>query len=180
MLALFVLVSRMTGGGVAGGGAGFAAALLYAVDAKSVDFSTGGMESPLFAACLLATAWLSGRERFREASWVAALSVAVRPDGGLLLAVTLGIAWLWGRRFPWRPLLESATLVAGLAGMAWLYYGDPLPASVRAKAGGVYLLPDDHALRYLSAIWPGWHGPGSPPAGSWWGSLEPPGSTPRC
>jgi hypothetical protein len=150
VMALFLLVGRMAGGGVAGGAAGFAAALLYAVDAKSVDFSTGGMESPLFAACLIAVAWLSGRERFREAAWVAAASLAVRPDGGLLLLATLGVAWLWGRRFPWRPLLEATVLLAGLAGIAWLYYGDPLPSSLRAKAAGVYLLPDDHALRYLA------------------------------
>jgi hypothetical protein len=150
VMALFLLVRKMAGGGMAGGAAGFAAALLYAVDAKSVDFSTGGMESPIFAGCLLATAWLSGQERYREAAWVAALSVAVRPDGALLLAVTLGVAWLWGRRFPWRPLLEASALIAALAGIAWFYYGDPLPASVRAKAGGVYLLPDDHALRYLA------------------------------
>jgi hypothetical protein len=149
VVLLFFLVSRMTGGGLAGGAAGLTAALLYAVDAKSVDFSTGGMESPVFVACVLVTVWLSGKRRYREAAWVAALSVAVRPDGGLLLAVTLGVAWLWGRRFPWRPLLESAALVAAMAGIAWFYYGDPLPASVRAKAGGVYLLPDDHALRYL-------------------------------
>lgn len=148
-VALFLLVARLAGGGTHGLLAGFAAGLLYAVDAKSVDFSSGGMEAPLFTACLLACAWLLSRSRFTAAAIMAASSTLVRPDAGLLLVAVLGVAWLHGRRLPWRGLLGAGAVLLMLGLLAWAAYGDPIPASVRAKSSGIYQLPADHALRYL-------------------------------
>ncbi|MCZ6650245.1 MAG: hypothetical protein O7D35_06195 [Acidobacteria bacterium] len=148
-MVLFLGVARLAGGGTRGLLAGFAAGLLYAVDAKSVDFSSGGMEAPLFTGCLLSCAWLLSRSRYTAAALLAAASVAVRPDGGLVLVVVLLVAWLHGRRLPWRGLMGAAGILLALGTLAWAAYGDPIPASVRAKASGIYMLPADHALRYL-------------------------------
>lgn len=149
VMVLFLLVARLAGGGTRGLLAGFAAGLLYALDAKSVDFSSGGMETPLFIGCLLCCAWLLSRSRYTASALLAAISVAVRPDGGLLLVVVLGVAWIHGRRLPWRGLAGATGIILALAALAWAAYGDPIPASVRAKASEIYLIPADHALRYL-------------------------------
>jgi hypothetical protein len=149
-LGLFVLIRRLAPfPGPVPELAGLLGAGLYAVDAKSVDFSSGGMESPLFAACLVGVALLLAAGRYGQAALLAGVSFWVRPDGGLFIAALL-IALGWVRRgLPWRELTAAAIPVGLALGLAWSFYGDPLPASLRAKAADVYQLPSDHALRYL-------------------------------
>jgi hypothetical protein len=150
-LGLFVLVRRLSPYPAGAGSLiGLLVAGLYALDAKSVDFSTGGMESPLFVAVLVGIALLLAWDRHLPAAVLAGLSCWIRPDGGLMAAALL-FSLLWVRRHvPWRELAVAAVPVAVFLALAWLAYGDPLPASLRAKAAGVYQLPPDHALRYLA------------------------------
>ncbi len=148
-VGLFALVVRLAGGAGGAPAAGLAVAALWAVDAKSVDFSTGGMESPLFAACLVGVALLLVAGRPVAAAAVAGASVWVRPDGGLLVAALLLALVAAERRAPWREAMAALAAPALGLVLATLFYGDPIPASLRAKAAGIYHLPGDHAARYL-------------------------------
>ncbi|MFQ5767771.1 MAG: hypothetical protein ACE5ID_07290, partial [Acidobacteriota bacterium] len=150
VLAMFTLMRRLGRDlGSTGQIAALAAAGLVALDAKIVDFSTGGMESSLFTGLLLAVALLVSCGRTEAAAVLAGCSVWVRPDGGLLVAAFLIGLWLSRRKIPIREGLLAALPVAVGATAVFMVYGDPLPASLRAKAARVYLLPADHALRYL-------------------------------
>jgi hypothetical protein len=150
-LGLFVLIRRLAPfPGPVAELVGLLGAGLYAVDAKSVDFSSGGMESPLFAACLVGVALLLAAGRYGQAACLAGISFWVRPDGGLFIAALLvGLAWV-RRGLPWRELTAAALPVGLALVLTWVFYGNPLPASLQAKAAGIYQLPSDHALRYLA------------------------------
>ena len=125
------------------------AAGLYAVSGRSVDFSTGGMETPLFMLILLVVVWLLAAGRPVAAAGAAGMSVIVRPDGLLLVPALLVAVALTDRKRLTRASIAATAPVLVALGTAALVFGDPLPASLRAKAAGIYALPADHALRYL-------------------------------
>jgi 4-amino-4-deoxy-L-arabinose transferase-like glycosyltransferase len=129
------------------GGAGqfvsVAFAVLYLLDAKSVDFSTNGMET---AFMLLFFAWgfyLLVRDEPR-AWWAVGLSWAglmwTRPDGCVYVAV-LALATLLFATGPRRPRLVALVKSAAVCAVAylpwflwaWNYYGSPVPNTIRAK-----------------------------------------------
>ncbi|HKI34727.1 MAG TPA: hypothetical protein VKA46_22915 [Gemmataceae bacterium] len=136
------------------GGAGkyvqLAFALLYLLDAKAVDFSGNGMETGFM---LLFLGWgLSLLVRDEPRRWPAvglcwAGLMWTRPDGCVYIAI-LALAGLLFANGP-----RLARVVAGVKSAAvcaavylpwfawaWLYYGSPVPNTIRAKAscGGGY------------------------------------------
>lgn len=69
--------------------------------------------------------WLAGL--------LAGLAVWFRPDAGLGVGLLGLMLWVEHRRLPWRyGVAAAATILAGL-GLAWGYYGDPLPHTWEAK-----------------------------------------------
>lgn len=83
---------------------------------------------------LLLTCAAAGHDR---RPWLAGIlagfAVWFRPDAGLGVGLLGILLWIEHRRLPWRYGLAAAgTIFAGL-GLAWAYYGDPLPHTLEAK-----------------------------------------------
>ena len=115
--------------------AGLAPALLLA-SAPFVRWTTGGLETVLFAALLTASlrVALSGR-----AGWLAgvlAVATLARPEGALVAAVLLGVGLAARRPGAPRALALYAVFFALLTGARFLYYGEFVPNTFHAKVGG--------------------------------------------
>ena len=137
---------------------GLIAAWLLALNARLIDFSTGGMESSLNVLMILLTLGLMIEGRTSWAALTAGLAVLIRPDGLTLAAaffLLLGVEALrraHGRldfkQLPWVEVgLFTAVVVPWLI-FATLYFGQPIPQSVLAKAE-VYRLERWTAFRAL-------------------------------
>jgi len=139
---LIRLVTRLTGERWLGVGA----ALLFAIDGRVLDWSTGGMEASFNVLAIVLTLTLFFEDRRAGAALTAGLAVLIRPDGATLAAaIFLG----WGllalrlrqpRRWPWKEFAIFAAVVAPWLIFATLFYGTPIPQSVLAKSI-VYRLP---------------------------------------
>ena len=69
--------------------------------------------------------WLAGA--------IAGLAVWFRPDAGLAVAAEGVLRWWRRRSLPWRYGLAAAAVLAGGLGLAWAWFGQPLPATLEAK-----------------------------------------------
>ncbi len=103
------------------------------VVASSLFWVNNGAAAPCALLLLLAAAGLAGT-RPGLSGLAAGIAVWVRPDSGLAV-LGLGVLELArARRIPWRlALTAGAVILAGL-GVAWLYFGTPLPGTLGAKA----------------------------------------------
>lgn len=129
---------------------GLLLALLFTLDARLIDFSTGGMESSFNLATILLTLNLFVHGRTRWAAALAGLAVLIRPDGGTLAVGMLGVLGLMRlrepKRWPWAELgIFLAVIVPWFAFATW-YFGQPIPQSVLAKSV-VYRLDPTLGLR---------------------------------
>lgn len=85
------------------------------------------------ALLLLVVAAVVGERRPVLAGLLAGMAVWLRPDAALGVALLVLLLWADRRRVPWR-LLATASCVIGLgAGLAWVYFGTALPATLEAK-----------------------------------------------
>lgn len=151
--------------------AGLAAGLLLALEGRLLDFSTGGMESSFYLTTILAT-WVGVIEnRTVPAALATGLACLIRPDGAILAAIVFGLwgveallragvirsrfplfsadalrAGRWLRELPWRELGLLALVIMPWIVFAVLYYGQPIPQSVLAKAE-LYRIPPLTAFR---------------------------------
>jgi hypothetical protein len=139
---LFFLKALRAGG--AGKYAAAAFAVLYVLDAKAVDFSGNGMETGFM---LLFVGWgtyLVVRDdpsRWPAVGLCWAGLLWTRPDG-CVYAAALALAGLAFATGPRRPRLAAAARAAAVCALvylpwfAWatLYYGSPVPNTIRAKA----------------------------------------------
>ena len=122
---------------------------LVALDAKTLDFSTNGMETGLLI-FFLALTWhgflLSGPKQILRIGLGWAGLMWTRPDSCVYIAA-LGLgAWLFLRRDPagspaasWPAKLARAGLICAALYLPWLlwawwYYGSPVPHTIVAKA----------------------------------------------
>jgi hypothetical protein len=139
-----------------------ALALLYVTEAKSVAFSTNGQETAFMLLFVGLGLYLFSRDVSRH--WIAhgacwAGLLWTRPDGCIYIAA-LGLGNLLftaaPRRDVFKALVKSALVCTVLylpwfAG-AWMYYGSPVPQTVRAKSGlGLDPLRDPEG--YLLEVW---------------------------
>jgi hypothetical protein len=167
--------------------------LWSAVDAKSIAFSTNGMETAfmllfLASAVYLMTAACPDRWLARGLLWSGLMWT--RPDGCVFIACLVVMEMMMnagsGERGARSVLFKSLAKSAVLAGLlylpwfawAWLYYGSPIPNTVRAKAPPDYWqylatvaqhLPDYFIKRAQTVFtpiyaatfggWPAWTGP---------------------
>jgi hypothetical protein len=137
----FLLAMRVGGSGRL---TALAFALLYLLEAKSVAFSMNGMETG-FMLLFLGWAFYSWA-RGVAVSWPS-LGLAwaglmwTRPDGCVYIAA-LGVAALAFAGGPRRPVLLALLKAAAVCAFlylpwfvgAWLYYGSPVPNTIRAKS----------------------------------------------
>lgn len=142
------LARRLTGSPLAAGLAG----ALVMIGPYDLTAGVAGMESPLFNLLVLSALVGLFEGRWRLAAGAAGMAPVVRPEGALIVAI-VGAAWalsgrpgrqgvgaLEGRR---AKLLVPALLVvpgALLVLLTGLWYGSPIPQSVRAKQAGIYPL----------------------------------------
>jgi tetratricopeptide (TPR) repeat protein len=131
---------------------------LTAANSSIAYWSVSGMETPLFAALLLAAVLAFLRERDAAFLWTPILFLLVsltRPEGTLLFGLTVVFFVLerLARRHSVRALLPQAGRLLGLYAvpfvlfMAWRfsYYGHLFPNTYYAKAG--------FSVEYLTAGW---------------------------
>lgn len=127
---------------------GLIAALLFTLDARLLDFSTGGMESSFNLLAIVGTLTLFFHGRYSLAALAAGLAVLIRPDGATLAAAlfaALGLPVLrQPRRWPWREAALFLAVVLPWIIFAFAYFGQPIPQSVLAKSV-VYRMPDELA-----------------------------------
>jgi hypothetical protein len=120
---------------------GLAAALCFAIDRRVLEYSTGGMEAPVYTALILSALTMALENRPLAAGIAAGFVVLCRPDGAWTAAVVLGsIAWR-RRAIPWGPALAAVAVAAPWFLFAAYYYGHPLPPAVLAKASRPWLEP---------------------------------------
>lgn len=151
LLALGALVIDLSAGGWRTGANGqlaAAARCVAALVAVALTLSFWplkvaiGMETPLYAAALLAV--FSAYRRAlaatqQETKWLlwtataAAIAFLIRPDGALA-GLVVGTHWLFTRRrVPWSALALALLLSLPWVIFAWAYYGSPLPNTLTAK-----------------------------------------------
>ncbi|MCC6189822.1 MAG: hypothetical protein IT318_12375 [Anaerolineales bacterium] len=129
---------------------GLGAALLFAIEGRGLDFSTGGMEAGFNQLAVLAAFVLLIEDHTRWAAAVLGLAVLIRPDGLNLAAAFFGVLALEAlrRRRPW-PWAEAALFAAVLLPwvvFATLYFGNFIPQSILAKSE-LYRTPELMAFR---------------------------------
>jgi arabinofuranosyltransferase len=118
-----------------------AAAIVFVFSQAFVDYSTSGLENPLFNILLAAfvAVFVNGgldRGRWLTTLWgLAALLYLTRPDAVLIVVPLLGVA-TWSVRKP-ATILQSIA-IGSLPAVAWtifalLYYGFPFPNTAYAK-----------------------------------------------
>src|SRR5262245_4812944 len=88
--------------------AGLAAGAAYAFAPRAVEYSSGGMEAPLYTLLILITLREAARGHEGVSGAVAGLALVCRPDG--IVVGFIALAWLGisSRRVPWRFLAAGA------------------------------------------------------------------------
>jgi hypothetical protein len=140
---------------------GLAVALLFAMDGRVLDWSTGGMETSFNLLIIILTLNLFFEERRSWAALLAGLALLIRPDG-ITLALAVFMSWGWPnllkpKQWPWKELGIFLALILPWVVFATAFYGTPIPQSVLAKSV-VYRLDAWQAFRaflvQLRAIFP--------------------------
>jgi hypothetical protein len=126
-----------------------AAAVLWTVAPYSVTFASGGMETDLTIALLLAASYAHMTDRSRSMAVFSALAILARPDTIILLGPLWLTHILEKRRLPW---LESGIALGLLT--PWLIFGSltfgsPIPGSIAAKSITYRLSPGESLIRLI-------------------------------
>jgi hypothetical protein len=140
---------------------GLGAALLFAIEGRGLDFSTGGMEAGFNQLAILSTFLLLFERRTRWAAAMLGLAVLIRPDGLNLAAAFFGVLGLEKlrrpRQWPWAEAAIFAAVIAPWLIFATLYFGNFIPQSILAKSE-LYRTPALMAFRAFlvqaRALWP--------------------------
>ncbi|MBW2267571.1 MAG: hypothetical protein JRH16_03260 [Deltaproteobacteria bacterium] len=139
-------------------------ALLLATQPGLLLWAWGGLETVSFCFWLLAALLLveradaAGPGSASVAGAAFALATLTRPEAAGVAAL-VAVWWTWtGRREAALRLVVALALpLAVVACARWLWFGDLLPNSARAKLGGVPLLATwQLGLAYLLANWAAW------------------------
>ena len=121
---------------------GLGAALLFAIEGRGLDFSTGGMEAGFNQLAILTTFLLLFERRTRWAAATLGLAVLIRPDGLNLAAAFFGVLGLEGLRQQApagrgpRARFSRPWCCRGSSSPP-LYFGNFIPQSILAKSGAV-------------------------------------------
>lgn len=129
--------------------AGVFLGLCIATDAKTVDFTINGMETPFVVAFFAYAFWAMctpGPRRWAHLGLAWGGLMWCRPDACIPIALLTTAVWLFNdpaktglSRRDWLPVLLRAAGVATVVYLpwflfAWSYYGSPVPHTITAKA----------------------------------------------
>jgi hypothetical protein len=111
--------------------------LLLLASAGFVRWSTSGLETALFAACIAFALTALVHERRGWCCFALVLTTFARPEGVLLAAVVLAFALhgRWRDARAWGPALVYGAAVAAHYLFRFAYYGSWLPNTFHAKVG---------------------------------------------
>jgi hypothetical protein len=119
---------------------------------------TLGSETPLYLALCLAAFLFFERRQYNLCAAMCGLAVLTRGDG-ILVAALISLAFAWQHRrnllpcIPWRAVAIFALLLLAWAVPAWLYFGNPLPATLGAKrAQGLMAISEGFARGLFTTI----------------------------
>ncbi len=132
----------------------FAGALVFALFPPAVAYSVGGMETAVYTlACFAALIQITKRASRSALAW-GAVSVLLRPDGLIALAVVSFFALRDLRNPEDRRKVISGMALAGAmivlgAAAHRLYYGAWVPQTMIAKSVAYEIWPGRNTLRYL-------------------------------
>ena len=119
-----------------------------------ISWARSGMETPLFCAAV-AACFVAQRKRRIELAFVACFVATLTRPEGVLLALSIAAVEVMPRfggiRRPWlRGVALYAVLLAALTAFRLVYYGDFVPNTFYAKAGGIPILTGvKYALGFL-------------------------------
>ena len=139
---------------------------LLALGLPFAVWATSGLETPLFAAAIMAALVAEGRGYSGRAVLASALAVLIRPEGLMLGGVVFAFLFLRSglrRRKTFLLLGGYLLFVALLTGFRLAYFGAPLPNTFYAKVGGA--MPNWGLLYFqmfllqtlLPLVWPSAH-----------------------
>ena len=129
--------------------------------------STLSSETPLYLALCLGAFASYRRKHYRLAALSAALAALARPDG-ILVAVILGLHYLWSQRpkqnewrkwlttLPWQAMLIYLGIGLSWLVFAWATYGSPIPLTLAAKQQQAAVIGSQTFLPGLLTI-AGWY-----------------------
>jgi hypothetical protein len=132
-----------------------------ATDQLHVFFGMAGMETQIAVALSLANAWYFLDRRWSRLGFASGLAVICRPEFLLWPAVVcaaLAIEWWRGRREAIGAFVAFA-IPAALASLPWivfatLYYGSPVPHTIRVKSFIARIIAENVSVgRYLADAW---------------------------
>jgi arabinofuranosyltransferase len=139
-------------------GAGWAAALAWAVSPMSVTFAVGGLETSVYILLLVGIFYFRLQGRLLWLGVASGLALLARPDALLFLGLiwvdlTLSAGFRSGRRAAFRAAVLPAIPLLILT-LPWFlfaagYYGSPLPHSMFAKVLAYHLNRGDGLIRLL-------------------------------
>jgi hypothetical protein len=111
---------------------GWAGLLLYPT--SPLLLSCLGSETPLYIALCLACFVFYWHSNYTLTAIFCALAVLTRPDG-VLVPVILAADFLLSKKrpIPWKPALIFCLLALPWFIFSWVYFGDPIPATLAAK-----------------------------------------------
>lgn len=165
MLAVALVVVRLLRSFAVAAPLAYLAGAWLLLEPTGIMVGLGGMDTWL-ASCLALAAFLAGSERRWElAAGLAAVACVARPEGAFVLA---GLAWAYLRCGSPRRLRVAAS--AGLPLLAWVgfatvYFGSPVPQSLRAKLAPLYVPPHGESLAAIGrTLGEALFGSGSPAA----------------
>lgn len=158
---LFVLIIRQITGNR---WIGFVGGILWAINAVSVTFAIGGMETSVVILLQVGTAYFGLNRRWTFAGIAAALGLLTRIDSALWVACLLGLAPLLDstirpRQLPIRALIRT-WIRAGLPIVviygAWslfslTYFGSAFPNSISAKSVAYIVAPGSALIRLIQS-----------------------------
>ena len=148
----------------------------FVTDAKTVDFSINGMETPFmiaFFAYALGAMYTAGPRRWLHLGLAWAGMMWTRPDGFITISLLTAGVWLFNdpartglTRRGWFPVLLKSAGVATVIYLpwfvfAWRYYGTPVPHTITAKAllaGPRSLLDFWYSILSFPTLINDWHG----------------------
>jgi hypothetical protein len=99
-----------------------------------------GSETPVALLVLLTAAALA-RRRPGLAGALAGLAVWLRPEAALGAGLLVLLRWREERRPPWRLALAAGAVIAAGVLLAWLWFGDIVPGTLRSKRAQARVYP---------------------------------------
>jgi len=112
---------------------GWGGALFLALNGHFAAWAVSGMETSVYIFAILLAFIFYMRGHSMVATFMAAVSFLLRPDGALVFISIAPLIWCRSKRIPWREGLFYALLISPWILYAYIAFGSPVPNSLAAK-----------------------------------------------